>query len=71
MAGVVVDLIGGADLHDVTCVHDGHPVGDVGHHAQIVGDEDDGQVVLDLHLLEQLQDLGLNGHIQCGGRLIR
>ena len=70
MAGVVVDLIGGADLHDVTCVHDGHPVGDVGHHAQIVGDEDDGQVVLDLHLLEQLQDLGLNGHIQCGGGLV-
>ena len=54
MAGVVIDLVRGADLDDVACIHDGYPVGDVGHDTEIVGDENDGQVVLDLHLLEQL-----------------
>ena len=70
MAGIVVDLVGGADLHDVARVHHGYPVGNVGHHAQIVGDEQDGQIVLDLHFFEQLQNLGLNGHVQCGGGLV-
>ena len=70
MAGVVIDLVRGADLDDVACIHDGHPVGDVGHDTEVVGDENDGQVVFDLHLLEQLQDLRLDGHVQRGGGLI-
>ena len=64
VAGVIVDLVGGADLYDVAGGHHGHPVGNVGHDAQVVGDHDDGQVVLGPQLLEQLQNLSLNGHIQ-------
>ena len=70
MAGVVVDLVGGADLHDVAGVHHRHPVGDVGHHAQVVGDQDHRQLVLDPQVLEQLQDLGLDGDVQGGGGLV-
>ena len=70
MAGVIVDLVGGADLYDVAGVHHGHPVGNVGHDAQVVGDHDDGQVVFGPQLLEQLQNLSLNGHIQRGGGLV-
>ena len=35
-----------------------------------MGDEEDGQVVLGLQFLEQVQNLGLNGHIQSGNRLV-
>ena len=35
-----------------------------------MGDQDDGQAVLDLHLLEQLQNLCLDGDIQGGGGLV-
>ena len=70
MAGVVVDLVGGADLHDVPGVHDGHPVGDVGHHPEVVGDEDHRQVIFDPQVFEQLQDLGLDGDVQGGGGLV-
>ena len=31
MAGVVVNFVRSADLHDVAGIHDGHTVGDVGH----------------------------------------
>ena len=70
VAGVIVDVVRGADLHDVARIHDGHPVSDVGHDAEVVGDENDGQLVLDLHLLEQLQNLRLNGHVQRGGGFV-
>ena len=70
VAGVVVDLIRGADLHDVAGIHDGHTVGDVGHDAEVMGDEDDGEVIFDPHLLQQLEDLGLNGHVQSRRGLI-
>ena len=70
MAGVVVNFVCCADLHDVACVHHRHPVGKVCHHTKVVGDEHDGQVVLCPHLPQQLQNLRLNGHIQRGGGLI-
>ena len=68
VAGVVVNFVRSADLHDVAGIHDGHTVSDVGHDAEVMGDEDDGEVIFDLHLLQQLEDLGLNGHVQsrCG-----
>ena len=35
-----------------------------------MGDEDNGQVALLLDLVDQLQDLGLNGNVQSGGGLV-
>ena len=35
-----------------------------------MGDQDDGQVVLDPHLLEQGEDLRLDGDVEGGGRLV-
>ena len=70
MAGVVVDFVRCADLHDVACIHHRYPVGKVCHHAKVVGDEHDGQVVFLSHLPQQLQNLRLNGHIQRGGGLV-
>ena len=70
MQGVAEDVGGGAVFHQAAQIHDAHSVGDVLHHGQIVGDEQVGQLVLLLELLEQVDDLGLDGHVQGGHRLV-
>jgi len=45
-------------------VHHGHPVADVLDHGEIVGDEDQREPVAGLHVLEQVQDLGLHRHVE-------
>ena len=57
-------------LHDPPGVHHVHEVAQTGHHAEVVGDHHHrGAQVVD-HLPEQLEHLGLDGHVQCGGRLV-
>ena len=70
MGGVGVDLGGAADLAHLAQVHDHDPVADVLHHRQVMGDEQHGQAVAALHVLQQVQDLGLDGHVQRRHRLI-
>ncbi len=49
---------------DLTRVHDGDPVAHLGDHAQVMGDEDDGRAGLLLEHAHEVQDLGLDGHVQ-------
>lgn len=70
MLGVVEDLVDGTDLHDLSGIHDGDPVGHVGDDAQVMGDEDDGHVALLLEPVDQLEDLRLDGDVQGRGRLV-
>ena len=70
MLGTVKDLVGGALLADGAGIHDDDLVAQLRHHAQVMGDHDDGHAQLLLQGLHQLQDLGLNGHVQCGGGLV-
>ena len=70
MLGVVEDVVHRPALHDPAQIHDDHVVGHLGDHAQVVGDEDDGQLLLLLQLAQQVEDLGLGGHIQGRGRLV-
>ena len=70
MPCVVEDLLNGAVFHDLAGVHDGHAVCHVGHNTQVMGDVDDGHAQLFLQIADELQDLRLDGHIQCGGRLV-
>ena len=67
---VVEDLFHGAVLDDLARVHNGHAVGHVCHNAQVMGDVDDRHAQLFLQVTDQLQDLRLNGHVQCGGGLV-
>lgn len=74
-AGVVVRRVGedvqdATGLHDPAVVHDGDPVGGLGHHAEVVGDEDDGHAVPLPELDEEVEDLPLHGDVQRGGRLV-
>ena len=68
--GVVVDLVGGAGLDDLAAVHHHDAVGGLGDDAEVVGDEDEAEAHLDLELLEELQDLGLDRDVEGGGGLV-
>src|SRR5262245_52687511 len=48
------DLVDGRDLDDLTAVHDRDAIADLGDHAEVVADVDDGEVHLAAELLEQL-----------------
>ncbi len=74
-AGVVVlrareDVLDATMLDQHAVPHHGHAVGNLGHHAEVVGDEHDGGAVPRLQLLEQLQDLRLGGDVERGGGLV-
>ena len=48
-------------------IHHSHPVADVIPHVQGMSDEAEGEAVLLLNLLKQVQNLCLNRHIQSAG----
>ena len=64
MPRIVEDLLRGAVLYDLARVHDRDTVRHIGDDAEVVGDEDDGELALRLQLVDQLQDLGLDRHVQ-------
>jgi hypothetical protein len=51
-------------------VHDRHLVGQLGHHAEVVGDHDHRHPQLLLEPLDDLEDLRLDGHVERGGGLV-
>ena len=71
MPGMSEHRLGGAKLHQLAPVHDPHPVAQVLHHGQVMGDEQDGEPVLLPQMGKQVDDLGLNGHVQRRHRLVR
>ena len=50
--------------------HDDDPVGDLRHHAHVVGDEQDSGAGLAPQVAQQVQDAGLHRHVERGGRLV-
>ena len=70
MHGVFEDLLRGGQLHDPSQVHDRDAVRNVLHHGQVMGNEDVGQFQLFLEPHQQIENLGLDGHIQRRDRLV-
>ena len=50
-------------LHHLSAVHHVHRVRHMGHHAQIVGDQKQRGMVFPLQGFEDIQHLGLDGHV--------
>ncbi len=71
MGGRPVEVADGGGLHDPARVHHGDPVGDVGDHPQVVGDQHQPHGVLPLKLRQQVHDLRLDRHIERRRRLVR
>ena len=63
-------LLDRAALDDAAGIHDGHAVGQLGDHAQVVSDPDQRGVVLTADLLHAVEDLALDGDVQRGGGLV-
>ncbi len=57
-------------LYQMAVLHHRHPVGELAHQVQVVGDEYHGHAVFVLQLVQQVQNLATHGHVQCRGRLI-
>ena len=70
MDGHRVQLVGGGHLHQMAQIHDRDAVGNVMHHQQVMGDEQIGHAQLFLQVLEHIDHLRLNGHVQRGDRLV-
>ncbi len=60
----------GAFLDLVAVPHHHHAVGDLGHHAHVVRDEQHGHADLALQVADQVDDLGLHRDVERGGRFV-
>src|SRR6266481_1349814 len=70
VAGVPIDISGRPPLNDFAGIHNVDPIGVAGHDTQVVRNDEKRDPVFPAELLHQIQYLGLNGHVQCGGRLV-
>ena len=64
MTGIGQHLDGRSFLDLAPCIHDDHPVGRFRNNAEVVGYQQDRHAQATLQLVNQSQDLGLNGHVQ-------
>lgn len=71
MERIPEDLGSRGALHDRSHVHDIHVIAELSHDAHVVGDDQGARVPLPAQLPDQLQDLGLDRHVQCRRRLVR
>jgi hypothetical protein len=62
--------LGGAQLRQFSQVHDGHPRGHIAHQAEVVRDEEIGEIEPALQVQQQRDDLPLHGDVQRRRRLI-
>ena len=70
MEGVSVDGFRGPAFHDRAQVHDADLVGHVPDDAEIVRDEEVCETQALLQRLEQIEDVSLDGDVECTDRLI-
>ena len=70
MRRVVVDLPGGPFLDDLAGIHHVDPIGVARHHAQIVGDDDEGDAEAPGQILHQFENLRLDRHVERRRRLV-
>ena len=70
MAHPVEHLGGGRGLDDLAGVHDEDTVGPAGDDTHVVGDEHDGHVEALPEVVEEIEDLGLDGDVEGGGGLV-
>ena len=64
------DLLGRPVFDHVAGIHHEHVAAGLGDDSQIVRDQNDGRSQAPLHLVHQLDDLGLNRDVERGGRLV-
>ena len=66
MKGILIEAFGCGDFNDLAEIHYGNAVGDVFDDAEVVGDEQVGEVEGFLEVFEEVDDLGLYGYVEGG-----
>jgi hypothetical protein len=64
------NLVGRSGFYDLSDFHDGDLVAQVPNNVEVVGDEQVGEVLAVSQVLQQVQDLCLNGNVQGTGRFV-
>jgi hypothetical protein len=67
---VVDDSVSFADLDDLSIEHDGDPVADMVDHRHVMADEEVAQSEFILEIVQEIQDLRLDGYVQGRSRLV-
>ena len=70
MPGQGKDIPGGSLFHDLSGVHHGDLIRQFRHDSQVMGDQEDGHSRSVPEFPEQVEDLGLDGHVEGGGGLV-
>src|SRR5690242_12802686 len=65
------DVGRGAGLDDAACVHHDHALAHPGDYSEVVRDEHGRGPELSVDVAQQVEDLGLDSDVKCGGRLVR
>jgi len=68
--GALEQVVGRRRLDDLARVHDRDPVAELDEQREVVRDEQDGEPELALQLLDLLQDLALDDHVERSRRLV-
>src|SRR5262249_3683976 len=55
---------------DASAIHDEHAIAEAGHDAQRMGDHHNRRLAVALELAHEVEDLCLDGNVECGGRLV-
>ena len=66
----VIQRIARGYLDDFAQIHHGHAGGEVTDHGKVVADKQVCQAKLFLKVFQKVNNLRLNGHIQCRNRLV-
>jgi hypothetical protein len=70
MARAGEDAVDRPVLDDAAGVHHDHAVGELGHHAKVVGDEEDGDPALAAQVVDQGEDAVRRRRVERAGRLV-
>lgn len=63
-------MLGLRCLDDLSIAHDDNSVAHLAHHREVVADEQNGEIERIAQILEQIEDLRLNGNVQRRCRLV-
>ena len=70
MSGIVEDLLDRTQFDHLSGIQHGNAVGDIRHDTQVMRDENNRVAVLPLQILQEFEDLRLDGHVQRCRRFI-
>ena len=71
MTSLIENLAAHSFLHHLSRIHDNDLVADLGDHAKVMGDEDNGHSQFIFQFFQKFYNLCLDRHIQGRGRLVR